>query len=279
MTTTLLDQLARLPILPHSLALWSLGQMGLIIKGPDGTIVIDPCLSDAVRQSAGDWWARAYDPPVDPAALTDVRAVLITHSHGDHLDPQTLAPLAQASPDAVFVAPGWCRAKLGDAGIGPARIIEPTALTPFTLPGLGARVTATPSAHYAKEFDAALGYRWLGYHLAWNGVTLYHAGDTVLYDGYVEMLRGVGSADIAVLPINGRDWLREQLHDVTGNLLPAEAAWLSTRLGWDVVIAGHNDLYPNNTIPMADIVAAFAAAAPRQKLHILQPGELYYYAR
>jgi hypothetical protein len=65
----------------------------------------------------------------------------------------------------------------------------------------------------------------------------------------------------------------------TGNLLPAEAAYLSKEVGWDVLIVGHNDLYPNNTIPFAEITSALEKTVPRQKYKVLQPGELYYYVK
>src|SRR5690554_3931487 len=93
----LLEQMQRVSVLPNSLAIWGLGQMGVAIKGPDATIVIDPCLSDVVRLKAGDWWTRAYEPPVAPEALTNVAFYLASHEHWDHLDPMTVAPVAKAS--------------------------------------------------------------------------------------------------------------------------------------------------------------------------------------
>jgi L-ascorbate metabolism protein UlaG (beta-lactamase superfamily) len=93
------------------------------------------------------------------------------------------------------------------------------------------------------------------------------------------MLRTMPVADVAMLPVNGRDWYRETDVGAVGNLLPAEAARLTRDLGWDVLIPGHNDLYPNNTIPAGHIVEALAKVAPRQKFKILQPGELYYYIK
>ena len=65
----------------------------------------------------------------------------------------------------------------------------------------------------------------------------------------------------------------------TGNLLPEEAAQLTNEVGWGTVIAGHNDLYPNNTISMGSIADAFAKFAPRQPYKFLQPGELFYYVK
>jgi len=31
-------------------------------------------------------------------------------------------------------------------------------------------------------------------------------------------------------------------------LQPLEAAWLAQELGWDLLISGHNDLYPWNAV-------------------------------
>jgi len=82
-----------------------------------------------------------------------------------------------------------------------------------------------------------------------------------------------------MIPVNGRDWYRESQQNATGNLLPEEAAQLTNEIGWDVIIPGHNDMYPNNTIPNGQIMDALDRFAPRQKFKFLQPGELYYYVK
>lgn len=275
--STPLEALQALDILPGSLAILGLGQMGLAVRGPDALIVIDPCLSDVVRENAGDWWTRAYPPPLLPAELTGVDYFFISHEHLDHLDPLTLGPAAQASPAARFVAPGWCRRLLNELDIGDERIIVPPASEPLQLGGM--RVSVVPGAHYEREYDETLGYRWLGYLIEWNGVTLYHAGDTVIHPGYVETLRSLPTPDVAMAPVNGRDWYRETEAEAVGNLLPAESARLARDLGWDTLIPGHNDLYPNNAIPQGEIIAALEAVNPRQKVKQLQPGELLYYVK
>ena len=112
-----------------------------------------------------------------------------------------------------------------------------------------------------------------------NGVTFYHAGDTIIYEDYIETLQQLPTPDIALLPVNGRDYYREVEGPATGNLLPIEAARLASDLGWDVLMPGHNDMYAFNAIPYSTIVQALEKVAPRQKYKILQPGELYYYVR
>jgi L-ascorbate metabolism protein UlaG (beta-lactamase superfamily) len=275
----LLLQMQQTPVLPNSLAIWGLGQMGVAIKGPEGVIYIDACLSDVVEIRAGARWRRAYPSPLEPSAVTNASFYLISHEHLDHLDPMTAGPVARASAQARFIAPGWCRPLLAELDIPDERIIIPPALEAIPLPDSTIRVTAIPSAHYAKEYDADKGYRWLGYLIEWNGVTFYHAGDTIIYPGYLDTLRHLPTPDIAMLPVNGRDYYRESVLGAIGNLLPAEAAHLAHDHGWDLLIIGHNDLFANNAIPYGEIATALEQIAPRQKYKVLQPGELCYYVK
>lgn len=272
----LLAQMQNLPILPNSLAIWGLGQMGLAIKGPDAVLYFDPCLSDIVRERFGEFWVRAYPPPLMPEEVSNATYFISSHEHLDHFDTATLGPASKASPDAKLIATGWCEEGIAEIGIDRQRMIIPPALQPMTLPGTTIKLTAIPSAHYALEFDEQKGYRWLGYLIEWNGVVFYHAGDTVIYPGYLDTLRSLPTADVAIIPVNGRDWYRETAHNAVGNLLPDEAAWLAKEAGWRTVIIGHNDMYPNNTIPMGQIADAMAKGNSRQEYKILQPGELYY---
>lgn len=278
MSQNLKTQIEHLPILPNSLALWGLGQMGLVIKGPEAILYIDPCLTDVVREQFGEFWARGYPPPILPEHATHVSYYLITHEHLDHLDPTTIGPITKASPNVHFVTTGWCKGLLMDLDIADDRLMFPPALQASTLPGTTCRVTPVPCAHYEKEFDDHKGYRWLGFIIEWNGVTIYHSGDTLVYPGYIEMMKSLPAADIAMIAMNGRDYFREQI-GIFGSLLPMEGAAIAKELGWDVVIPGHNDLFPNNTIPFGHIIEAFQTVVPRQKLKILQPGELYYYIK
>lgn len=267
----LIEQIDGLTILPNSLAIWGLGQMGLIVKGPDAVVYLDPFLSESLP-------GRAFPPPLKPHKAAHADWVLVSHEHPDHLDKDTLKPMAEAAPSARFVAPGWCVEALVSLGIDRSRILVPTVMQPIDLPDTTLQLTALPAAHYDKEHDAEKGYRYLGYLLEWNAVTLYFAGDTLIYDDYIKNLRALPKADIAVLPVNGRDYFREQ-QGLRGNLLPGEAAQLAVELGWSLVIAGHNDLFAANRLPMGEVAAAFAQFAPRQPYKFLQPGELLYYVK
>lgn len=275
--TDLITRMNALAVPPGALAIWALGQMGFALKGSGNDVLyVDPYLTGKLKHEAepGEIFYREFPPPLAPAEVTNALAVLCSHEHLDHTDAGTLGPIAQASPQARFVITGWSHGIADQAGIEPARRIVPQVGRPFTLGD--ARITAVPSAHYAVEEDPVKGHRWLGFVIEWNGVTLYHSGDTIIYPGYLEHMKALPRADVAIVPVNGRDAYRDSL-GIVGNLLPAEAVWLARELGWDVLIAGHNDLFIGNCIGAGELPDAIRRANPRQKMHVLQPGELYLY--
>jgi L-ascorbate 6-phosphate lactonase len=275
--TDLMQQIQTLPILANSMAIWGFGQMGIGIKTSNVMLYIDLCLSDVVREQVSEIWKRAYAPPLQPEAIQNADYYLISHEHLDHLDPLTIAPIARNCPSMRFICPGWCKSQLLELGINEANIISPRAFERMEL-AEDLCLTAIPTAHYDLDYDAEKGYRWLSYLIEANGVCFYHAGDTIIYPDYIARLKELPQADIAILPVNGRDYYREQKGAI-GNLLPIEAARLAKELGWDMLIIGHNDMYPFNCIPYSEIINALETVAPHQKYKVLQPGELYYYLK
>lgn len=275
----IMQQILTLPIIPNSMAIWGFGQMGIGIKTSKTMLYIDLCLSDIVREQVDSHWKRAYAPPIQPEAIQNADYYLITHEHLDHLDPATIVPILKNNPALRFVCPAWCKARLLELGIQASHIICPEAFQSIELADSDVCLTAIPTAHYELDYDADLGYRWYSYLIEANGVCFYHGGDTIIYPEYLNHLKNAPQADIAILAVNGRDYFREIEGPAIGNLLPVEAVRISQMLGWDILIIGHNDMYPFNTIPYSEIATALEKLAPRQKYKVLQPGELYYYVK
>lgn len=273
----MIEKMKNLQILPNSLAIWALGQMGFAIQGSNAVIYIDPYLSDAIRDILGDDGKRLFPPPVPPAAITNADYYLITHEHADHLDAETILGVLKGSPNVKFITSGWCVEILLKIGVPTTSIT--TIESSLTFADHDLKLTAVPAAHYDLIFDEQKGYRWLGFLIEWNGITIYHSGDTLIYPGYLDTLRRLPQIDVAILPINGRDFVREHQYDIIGNLQPVEAAYLARELNWDMVILGHNDLLAVNCLPWGQVIEAFTTAAPYHKFRVMQPGELYYYVK
>jgi L-ascorbate metabolism protein UlaG (beta-lactamase superfamily) len=102
--------------------------------------------------------------------------------------------------------------------------------------------------------------RFLGYVIDLAGVRVYHAGDTIFFDGLVEQLADL-AIDIALLPINGRDHAREKA-GLVGNMGPREASDLAAAIGAGVVVPLHWDLMAGNTENPAHLVDYLSRTHP-----------------
>lgn len=229
-----------------------LGQAGFIMRGGGVTVLVDACLSDHD--------GRTYPPPVDPATLTGVDLVLCTHEHIDHFDAATVAAVAAASPGAPVVVPAPIVDQATAAGVPADRVVG--AVAGKALTGLAVPVHPVPARH-GKDVSDAYTFgeqlsggqvRYLGYVLEIGGARIYHAGDTLWYDGQEQTLRDLG-VHVMLLPINGRDPVREA-DNLVGNLGPREAALLAAKAGADLLVPMHWDLFAHNLGFPDQLVAA-----------------------
>jgi L-ascorbate metabolism protein UlaG (beta-lactamase superfamily) len=269
----LIGRIDALEVGEHSLAFWGLGQVGVAIKGPGGVIYVDPYLTDS--DGAGGSLPRTFPPPLSPAEVTNAAVVLLTHVHIDHTDPDTVLPLSGASPEARFVASFTSSDALVEAGLDEDRIFVPEVGEPVEV--ARARVTALPSSHTELEHDPERGYPYLGYVIEWNGVTVYHAGDTVVYDGLIETL-SAWDIDIAFVPINGRDYFRTE-RGIVGNADLRETAELTETLDIGLIVPTHYDLIEGNTVDPGHFVSHLYSLNPMRPQKLLRPGELLYFVK
>lgn len=230
---------------PQSVAMWWLGQASIVLRAAGTTVYIDPFFSEYPDRLAPPLFPPAAAPPAD--------YVLCTHEHVDHFDPQTLPGMAQASPRARFVVPLHLVEQATALGLSAERVLgtqpgEVLHLGPMMLFSVPAcHGLKAPPALYGFDFVEHAGkrlYRYLGYILEVGGVRIYHAGDTVIYDGLVERLREQ-EIDVAFLPINGRNYFREQ-KDIVGNMDEREAADLAAAAGVKLLVPVHYDMFAAN---------------------------------
>lgn len=259
----------------------ALGQAGFLFRGRALSIAIDPYLSNYVVDGAGAderIFSRTFPPPVEVDQITGLNVLFITHDHADHCDPHTILPLVRNNPQIKIICPLPAFKRLTALGVPSENILIPTLGTITRLGGIS--FSAVPSAHYRLEIDAEHHTStYLGFVIFLNGVSLYHSGDTVLYPGMAARLRELcQSYDLVCLPVNGRDYYREQM-DITGNLDGVEALKLALDLNAKVLLPMHNDLFAANHINPAVLADLADRIAPRQRIHWLQPGEKFMFIR
>jgi len=243
--------------------LYWLGQAGFVIRGSSTTLAVDPFL--VVRPD------RTAPPPLAPRDFEFTDAVLATHEHRDHLDLANFPALAGAAPRARFVVPEPLVERTAEA-VGAGRV---TGARPGSAISVGSAtimpVPACHGVHVADAYSFGLSpgeHRYLGYVITLDGVRIYHAGDTIRYDGLAERLREL-QVEVALLPINGRDAAREA-RDLVGNLTEEEAAELVRDAGITVAVPMHYELFAHNAGSAGLFVDRVAALAPPAT--VLVPG-------
>ena len=242
MTETSIDRLTNLRLNDGQAALSWFGQASFAARGGGITVLLDPFLSP--------YDGRLHDSPLAPDECVGIDVVFCSHEHVDHLDVPSIEPIATASPGAVFVVPSPIVDMVTEAGVPSDRVV---GMQPGGSMEIGdLTVRAVPACH-GVTMDDAYGFgedlsgglvRFLGFVIDLGGVRIYHAGDTIHFDGMEETLAPL-EIDVALLPINGRDAERER-RGIVGNLDHREAAWLGSRIDAGLLVPMHYDLFARN---------------------------------
>ena len=126
-----------------------------------------------------------------------VDAVLVTHSHIDHLNRWSLKAIDRGTH---LVVPKGAKAIVADLGF--AKLTEVSAGDQLEINGL--EVTAVPTRHDFGRWRKGDNPEALGYVVAHNGTALHHAGDVDFSDHAVfDDIGKRHSIDVALLPIGG----------------------------------------------------------------------------
>ena len=193
-----------------------IGQSGYILKSGATELILDPYLSDVVNKVAGR--ARSLPSPLDPATIR-ADAVICTHDHLDHLDPEAAA---QMSKDQFFITTREGKehlAQLGQHHVTALEVGQSLRVGDFTLRAV--------FAHHSCEA--------FGLVVQAEGYTLYFSSDTLfdrqLFD--VAQYR----PHLAFLCINGR----------LGNMDVDQAVTTALAIGAPVSVPNHYDMFASNT--------------------------------
>lgn len=272
----LVQEIHQTNVTDGAIALWNLGQMGIVLKGfqQDGFICIDPYLTNSIEQeNPGTEFVREYPPPIGPEGLTNALAILITHYHNDHLDLSTLRTLAAVSPSTSYAVPASHLSLLQNASFKADRLIAARDEVSFSIGNFS--ITPVAAAHPDYQTDESGNHYFLGYCVSINGIRLYHSGDTSVTDKLVERVREF-QPHIAMLPINGGDYARTA-RGIVGNMSGREAADFGVAVGADLIIPVHYDMFPNNRDNPAQFVDYLFHTYRAQKFHMLALGERFIY--
>ena len=200
-----------------------LGQNGFLIESKKSIFVIDPYLSDAVEKIEPQNVRRQ---PIDERYLRikpDV--VIITHSHADHYDEETLDKLLNGVTAATVFAPPsvFAKAKKRYPDCNAVYFESGTSYT-----AQGEEFIAVKAEHSDPEA--------IGIIIKCEGKTLYFTGDTLYSEKVFKSLPEI-KIDGVFLPINGRG----------NNMNAVDAARFAERVNAKFVIPTHFGMFDDMT--------------------------------
>jgi L-ascorbate metabolism protein UlaG (beta-lactamase superfamily) len=250
------------------LHLWWLGQSGFLVQWQNHHLLFDPYLSDSLTlkyATTDKPHVRMTERVIAPERLDFIDVVTSSHAHTDHLDKETLQPLMRVNPKLELVIPEANREvvvdRLGVVAEYPRGLNVGESLTLG-----GFKIHAVAAAHNLIEKDEWGRHKFLGYVVKAGPWTVYHSGDTKLYDE-IEAKLMPWRIDIGLLPINGDRPERR----VAGNLSGREAAMLAKQTGMKMVIPCHYDMFEFNTVTTDEFVTT--ARSLQQAYCVLRVGE------
>ena len=201
----------------HLVLQW-LGQGGYLLESKDTSICIDPYLSNSVAKLKRPF-ERTVPILIPPQNLV-CDAILCTHDHTDHLDPETIENTRQ--DNKLFIGPDSCVSHYLQLGVPDSQIRTLNCGQSMKLGDI--EIEAVFAMHTADSIGIVISY---------HGLRMYFTGDTL----YCDEILGI-SCDILVICINGK----------LGNMSDIEAAQVTRAILPRVVIPTHYGMFIENTV-------------------------------
>jgi len=240
-----------------------LGHASWLVQLDGVSLLVDP----ALRATLFGGIQRNVAPGIEVEALPPIDAQLVSHSHYDHLDLDTLtavkAPvIAGRRLERLFRRRGLFATELGwweTARVGDVRI------------------TFVPAQHWSRRgpFDANETL-WGGFVIQGRSATIYHSGDSAWFEGFAEIGRRFPAIDAALLPIGAYDpaWFMEKQH-----MNPEQALRAFSDLGALTFLAMHWGTFKLTDEPLDEPPARLEAervrlGLPPERVRVLAVGEV-----
>lgn len=232
-----------------------IGHATLLFEYQNKRVLTDPVFSDRASPFSFAGPKRVAPPALAIEALPAIDLLLISHSHYDHLDLDSLEKLASLQPDIRVVVPLGLAAMVKKTGF--AHVVEIDWWDDITAGEM--KVTATPVRHWSSRtpFDRNVTL-WAGFMVRFDdGYQFYFAGDTGYSEDFIRTRERLGEPDFAAIPIGAyepRDFMKN------AHVNPEEAVQIFQDLKADQAVGIHWGTFKLTLEPMAEPPLRLGAA-------------------
>lgn len=221
----------------HQMSVTWLGHAGFLIQLSGQNILVDP-----------NWalWhgpvKRVRHPSVSLAHLPYIDLVLITHAHFDHLH---LPSLRKIAADQPVIVPRGCGSIVKRCAF--SQVIELDTWESVQFRDI--EITLTPARHWGARMIHDTYRHFGGYLMRANGRTVFHCGDSSMFDGFSEIGKRA-QIDVALMPIGAY----EAPSGRPVHMNPEEALDAFEMLGAQLMVPMHYGTFPLGGEPLHEPV-------------------------
>lgn len=215
--------------------IYRLGHASILIRFGSDYWLIDPVFSK--RASPFSWAGpkRFHKPPISLKNLPEIRGVIISHNHYDHLDKKTVKFLKDKVE--FFILPLKLSEKLASWGVEESKLTELDWWEDKEVNDID--IVATPAQHFSGRglFDGDKTL-WNSYVITYKNRRLFFSGDSGYFDGFKKIGEKFGPFDIVLMECGGYDDMWKQVH-----MHPQDTIKASKDLGAKMLIPVHNGTF------------------------------------
>jgi L-ascorbate metabolism protein UlaG (beta-lactamase superfamily) len=243
--------------------LYRLGHSTLLLKLASDFILIDPVFSERASPVLWAGPKRFHQPPISIAKLPNVKVVIISHDHYDHLDKASILALAEKVEQ--FITPLKVGNYLRDWGIVDEKITELDWWQSKQLSGL--TITATPAQHFSGrglfDKDETLWASWVIEH---KETKLFYSGDGGYFSGFKEIGERYGPFNFTMIETGAYNSLWREIH-----MTPEESLQAHLDVKGEFMIPVHNGTFDLALHDWFEPFERIVELAKQQRVSLLTP--------
>jgi len=243
--------------------LYRLGHSTVLLKLGAEYWLTDPVFSNRVSPSRFAGPKRFHNPPITIADLPDIKGVIISHNHYDHLDKSAITQLH--SKVGHFITTRGTGKYLKRWGVEETRITE---LGWWQAHSHGdTTITATPSRHFSGRglFDANKSL-WASFVFQHEGRKIFFGSDSGYFDGFAKIGHRFGGFDINMLETGAYSSLWPDVH-----MTPEQTFQAHKDLGGGTLLPIHNATFKLSFHPWKEPLEKISELASQENMPLLTP--------
>ncbi|MBL1419554.1 MAG: MBL fold metallo-hydrolase [Alphaproteobacteria bacterium] len=255
------EQLANLPA--NETIFFKLGHSSLLLWIENEFWLIDPLFSDRASPFSFFGPKRFHPTPLSIADLPDIKGVILSHNHYDHLDKASIEALNAKVEN--FYMPLGVGASLAQWGVSADQIHEYDWHESVNVGAL--TLTATPSQHFSgrglSDRNQSL---WASWVIKSSQHNIYFSGDSGYFSGFKDIGTQYGPFDISFMETGAYNTLWPDVH-----MMPQETVQAFIDLKGSVLVPIHNSTFDLSVHAWFDPLEQVLKYSDEQNVKLLVP--------